>query len=136
MCVVFVLVYVYDWQGRTAVANCQANNQSISQSTQQWRKSAPPILSTSQCKLNGACSCAHTKNHPLAPIHPFSKQMVPSLCLESLTRHSLRLFSPVLCVRLIKGFLPLITFLCAHRFFFFLCFIFIAHFLVGLRELV
>ena len=37
MCVVFVLVYVYDWQGRTAVADCQANNQSINQSINQWK---------------------------------------------------------------------------------------------------
>ena len=72
----------------------------------------------------------HSKTIPLASIHLFSKQMVPSLCPESLTQHSLRLFSPVLCVCLIKGFLPSITFLRARRFFFyFFCFIFIAHFL-------
>ena len=35
MCIIFVLVYVYDWQGRTAVADCQANNQSINQSINQ-----------------------------------------------------------------------------------------------------
>ena len=28
VCVVFVLVCVYNWQERTAVADCQANNQS------------------------------------------------------------------------------------------------------------
>ena len=37
MCVVFVLVYVYDWQGRMAVADCQANNQSINQSMEGGR---------------------------------------------------------------------------------------------------
>ena len=77
----------------------------------------PPILSTSQCEFNGTRSCSHTrKTIPLAPIHLFTKQMVPSLCQESLTRSSLRSFSPVLSVRLIKGFLPSITFLSAHGF--------------------
>ena len=60
------------------------------------------------------------KTIPLAPIHLFTKQMVPSLCPESLTRSLSRSFSPVLCVRLIRGFLPPKTFLCARRFF--LCF--------------
>ena len=27
--------------------------------SQQWRKSAPPNLSASHCKFNGACSFAH-----------------------------------------------------------------------------
>ena len=46
----------------------------------------PPILSTSHCEFNGARSCAHArKTKPLAPIHPFTKQMVPLLCPESLT---------------------------------------------------
>ena len=68
------------------------------------------ILSTSQCELFGARLCAHTrKTIPLAPIYPFTKQMVPSLCPESLTPRSLRSFSPVLCMHLIKGFLPSIT---------------------------
>ena len=74
---------------------------------QQRRKSAPPILSTSHCEFNGARLCAHArKTIPLAPIHSFTKQMVPSLCPESLTRSLSRSFSPVLCVCLIKGFLP------------------------------
>ena len=79
----------------------------------------PPILSTNQCELNGR-SCAHArKTILLAPIHPFSKQMEPSLCPESLTQRSSRLFSTVLCVCLIKGFLPSVTFLRARRFFFY-----------------
>ena len=66
----------------------------------------------------------HLKTIPLAPIHPFSKQMIHLLCPESL-------FSPVLCVCLIKGFLPSTAFLCV-RHFFFVSFIFIAHFSGGL----
>ena len=53
---------------------------------QQWRKSAPPILSTSHGELYGICLCAHTrKTIPLAPIHLFTKQIVPSLYQELLT---------------------------------------------------
>ena len=97
--------------------------------TQQWRKSAPPILSASHCEFNGARSCAHAwKTIPLAPIHPFTKQMLPLLCPESLTRSMLRLFSPVLCVRLIKGFLPPKTFLRARRFFLVSLFVCFFHF--------
>ena len=45
--------------------------------TQQWRKSAPPILSTSHCELYATRSCAHTrKTIPLAPIHSFTKHNV------------------------------------------------------------
>ena len=65
------------------------------------------------------------KTIPLAPIHPFTKQFVPSMHQKSFTRRLLRSFSPVLCVRLIKGFLLSITlnFLHARRFFFFfVCF--------------
>ena len=41
-------------------------------------------------------SCAHThKTIPLAPIHPFTKQMVPSLCPEWLTRRLSKSFLPV-----------------------------------------
>ena len=76
--------------------------------------------------------CIHArKTIPLAPIHPFTKQMVPSLCPESLTRSLFRSFSPVLCVHLIKGFLPPETFLRASFFSLFLCFIFIAKFFRG-----
>ena len=81
-------------------------------------KTAPPILSTSHFQFNAARSCAHArKTIPVAPIHPFTKQMVPSLCPESLNRSLWRSFSPVLCVRLIKGFLPPKTFLRARGFF-------------------
>ena len=68
------------------------------------------------------CPCSKTIS--LAPIHPFSKQMVPSLCPELLTRRSMRSFSPVLCVRLIKGFLSSTTLLRMRHFFlsFFLSF--------------
>ena len=64
----------------------------------------------------------------MAPIHPFTKQMVPSLCPESLTRSLWRSFPPVLCVRLIKGFLPPKTFLRARGFFFLFLFFFVCFF--------
>ena len=45
-----------------------------------------PILSTNYCKFNGARLCAHArKTIPLAPIHSFTKQIVPSMYQESLT---------------------------------------------------
>ena len=63
-----------------------ARSHYIESVTQQWRKLAPPILNTSHCEFNGAHSCAHAqKTIPLAPIHPFTKQMVLSLCPELLT---------------------------------------------------
>ena len=47
---------------------------------QQWRKLAPPILSTSHCEFNGVRLCAHTqKTLPLPPINLLTKQIVPSL---------------------------------------------------------
>ena len=68
-------------------------------------------ICTSQCELNGTHSCAHAqKTIPLAPIHPFTKQMVSSLCPESLARSLSQLYSLVLCKRLIKCFLPSIKF--------------------------
>ena len=95
-----------------------ARSNDIESVAQQWRKSAPPILSTSRCEFNGTRSCAHArKTIPLAPIHPFTKQMVPSLCPQSLTRSLSRSFSPVLCVLFIKGFLPPKTFLRTRGFF-------------------
>ena len=101
----------------------------IESANQQWRKSAPPIQSTSQCELNGTRLCGHAqKTIPLAPIHPFTKQMVPSLCPESLSRSLSQSSSPVLCKRPIKCFLPSIKLLYARRLFFFVSFIFIAHF--------
>ena len=39
--------------------------------TQQWRKSAPPILSTSHCEFYGACSCIHARK--LSPWHQFTR---------------------------------------------------------------
>ena len=44
----------------------------------------PPILSTSHCEFYGARSCAHAqKTIPMAPIHSFTKQIVPSMYQES-----------------------------------------------------
>ena len=57
--------------------------------TRQWRKSAPPILSTSHCEFYGASSCAHArKTILLVPIHPFTRQIVPLLCKELLSLSS------------------------------------------------
>ena len=63
-----------------------ARSNHIELATQQWRKSAPSILSTSHCEFNGAHSCAHAqKTIPMAPIHSFTKQIVPSDQLEYAT---------------------------------------------------
>ena len=84
----------------------------------------PPILSTSHCEFNGACSCTHArKTIPLAPIHLFTKQIVPSLCPESLTQSLSKSFSSVFRRRPIKCFLPSITNNIFTRASFFLCFI-------------
>ena len=67
-----------------------------------------------------------SKTIPLAQIHPFTKQMVPSLCPELLTQSLSRIFDPKLVqiifacfsyVPAIKGFLPSITLLHACHFF-------------------
>ena len=65
----------------------------------------------------------------LASIHPFTKQMVPSLCPESLTQSLSKSFSPVSHMHPIKWFLPSITFLRGMSFFF------IVYFFLGLWEL-
>ena len=55
----------------------------------------PPILSTSHCEFNGTYLCAHArKNISLIPIHPITKQMVPSLCPELLTQSLSKSISP------------------------------------------
>ena len=78
----------------------------------------PPILGTSHRKFNGTCLCAYSrKTIPLAPIHLFTKQMVPSLCPELLTKSLSKLFSPAFLMHPIKCFLPSIT--SSH--FFFVC---------------
>ena len=88
-------------------------------------------------EFNGTHSCAHArKTIPLAPIHLFTKQIVPSLYQESFTQSSLRSFSWVLCVHLIKGFLLSITFLRTCHFFFVCFFHFHRTLFVGLQELV
>ena len=46
------------------------------------------------------------KTIPLAPIHLFTKQIVPSLYQESLTRSSLISITRVFCTCLINSFLP------------------------------
>ena len=62
-----------------------AHSNYIESVNQQWRKSAPPILSSSHCEPYGARSCAHArKTIPPAPTHPPTKQIVPSMYEESL----------------------------------------------------
>ena len=48
-----------------------ARSNHIELAAQQWRKSAPPILSISQCKFNGAI-CAPTLEKP-SPWHLFTR---------------------------------------------------------------
>ena len=44
----------------------------------------PPILSTDHYEFYETHSCTHTqKTIPLAPIHSFTKQIVPSLYQQS-----------------------------------------------------
>ena len=63
-----------------------ARSNYIESVNQQWRKSALPILSSSHCEFYGARSCTHArKTILLAPIHSFTKQIVPSMYEESLT---------------------------------------------------
>ena len=52
------------------VINYSACSNHIESTTQQWRKLAPPILSTSHCEFNGTRSCAHAQNHPLSTNTP------------------------------------------------------------------
>ena len=97
---------------------------------------------TSHYEFNdgAVCRCAHVpaqKTTPLAPIHPFTKQMVATFIVSRIIDTKLvEIVFPVLCVCLIKGFIPPKTFIHTHRFFLFVSFIFIAHFFVDMRELV
>ena len=84
----------------------------------QWRKLAPPILSTSHCEFNGIHLCTHArKTISLAPIHSFTRQIVPSLYQQSSTCF-LRSIILLFCRRPINSLLPSITFLRVHSFFF------------------
>ena len=63
-----------------------ARSNYIESVTRQWRKSAPPILSTSHSEFYGTHSCTNArKTILLAPIHPFTRQIVPLVCEELLT---------------------------------------------------
>ena len=94
--------------------------------TQQWRKSVPPILSTSHCEFNGTVR-APTLEKP-SPWHQFTRLLNKWYlhCIQNRWLEACPDRFPQFCARLIKGFLPPKTFLCVRRFF--LCFIFIAHF--------
>ena len=63
-----------------AIINDSARSNHIESATQQWRKSAPPILSTSHCEFIGVRLCAHAqKTIHLPPINPLTKQIVLSM---------------------------------------------------------
>ena len=51
------------------VIKVSAHSNYIESVTRQWRKPAPPILSTSHCEFYGTRSCAHTQKQ--SPWHPF-----------------------------------------------------------------
>ena len=77
-----------------------------------------PKYHASHCKLYGTRSCAHTqKTTPLAPIHSFTKQIVPSMYEESLIRSCLISMTRVFRMCLINSFLPSKNILGARRFF-------------------
>ena len=67
-----------------------------------------------------------TMNHPLPPDLLITEELVPSLFEESIIQSSSKLFQ-------LLSFLPQKKFLMQQSFF---SFIFIAHFFMGLRELV
>ena len=72
--------------GRRLVSKDSARSNYMESVTRQWRKSVPPILSTSHCKFYGTRSCAHArKTISLAAICPFTRQIVPLMCEELLT---------------------------------------------------
>ena len=86
-----------------------------------------PILSTSHSICNGARSCAHAlKTIPLAPIYSLIKQIIPSLYQQSSTWDSLQ------SIILIYHKCPTYK---RVPFFFFVCFIFIVHFLWACENL-
>ena len=43
-----------------AIIKNSAHSNHVESVTQQWKKSVPPIQSTSHCEFNGARSCAHS----------------------------------------------------------------------------
>ena len=92
-------------------------------------------ISTNHCVFYGA-HCATTHDEPSFPalFNPFTRELVPLLFEESITRSSSKLVQPVFWYSLIKSFLPQ-KFFWRGSHFFLHCFIFIAHFFVGLREL-
>ena len=55
----------------------------------------PPFLSTSHCEFYDAC-CATTHDKPPfpRPIHPFSRELIPSLFEELITQSSSTLVQP------------------------------------------
>ena len=77
------LTHIFDMSYRLVIKDSARSNH-IELATQQWKKSASPILSTSHCEFNGDRSCAHArKTIPQAPINLFTKQIVPSLYQQS-----------------------------------------------------
>ena len=73
----------------------------------------PPILSTRHCQCNDTRSCSHAqKTIPLAPIHPFTKQMVRTFIVP-------RIVDPKLIQIVFTCFSYEALFLCVRGFFLF-----------------
>ena len=87
----------------------------------------PPILSTSHCEFYGARSCAHARKIILlVPIHPFTRQIVPLLCKELLSRSSSTSVTSNFSNRHTKSFLSSKIILRGHRFLFLSFFYFLS----------
>ena len=105
----------------------------VESTTQQWRKSAPPILSTSHCEFNGARSCAHArKTILLTLIHPFTTHIVPSLYPQSFPSSSCRSFPPVFLFGRYKGLPSMNNIFMRVSFFFLILLSFSSHTFRGL----
>ena len=70
-----------------------------------------------------------TTNHPFHPIHPFTRQLVPSLFEESISRRFVEIYLAILLIQPYKC-LPVTTKIFTWQSFFFLSFI--THFFRGL----
>ena len=80
----------------------------IESATQQWRKSAPPILSTSHCEFNVAYLCTHAQNiWPIVAItfndlHKISVNHLyidVSFCRVEFSKPSFKLASVYVCTK-------------------------------------
>ena len=124
------------WKLYRLVINDSALSNHIELATQLWRKSVPPILSTRYCEFNGARSCAHTrKTFPVAPIHLFTKQIASTFNVSKIVDQKSFDIHDTSFPHAPYKLLPSIKNILGAHASFFSCFIFIAHFFVGLQEL-